>query len=196
MRRPQAASPRVDRSAFAGFRFPLEVITVAVRWYLATDCLTAMSRSCWPSVASRSITSRYTGALLRSAGSGKVGLSGVRWSDGSGELGEGGGEPMLRREIGGELVVAAAEVLHEGVSGGDHRARPEAFESAHRPEPGFEPAMVGRWEGWPGREVLIKPVTGRGLMWACVPAALLRRQTQAQRQALSPSGSMKKVMPS
>jgi hypothetical protein len=31
---------------------------------------------------------------------------------------------------------------------------------------------------------------------ACVPAALLRRQTQAQRQAPSPSGSMKKVMPS
>jgi transposase-like protein len=24
----------VDRSAFAGFRFPTEVITVAVRWYL------------------------------------------------------------------------------------------------------------------------------------------------------------------
>ena len=26
--------PEVDRSAFAGFRFPPEVITVAVRWYL------------------------------------------------------------------------------------------------------------------------------------------------------------------
>ena len=26
--------PNVDRSAFAGFRFPPEVITVAVRWYL------------------------------------------------------------------------------------------------------------------------------------------------------------------
>jgi transposase, IS6 family len=34
MRRPRAARPRVDRSAFAGFRFPPEVITVAVRWYL------------------------------------------------------------------------------------------------------------------------------------------------------------------
>ena len=34
MRRPRAASPYVDRSAFAGFRFPPEVITVAVRWYL------------------------------------------------------------------------------------------------------------------------------------------------------------------
>ena len=32
--RPRAACPHVDRSAFAGFRFPPEVITVAVRWYL------------------------------------------------------------------------------------------------------------------------------------------------------------------
>ena len=36
MRRPRAARPQVDRSAFVGFRFrfPSEVITVAVRWYL------------------------------------------------------------------------------------------------------------------------------------------------------------------
>ena len=34
MRRPRAARPHVDRSTFAGFRFPPEVITVAVRWYL------------------------------------------------------------------------------------------------------------------------------------------------------------------
>jgi hypothetical protein len=32
--RPGAARPHVDRSAFAGFRFPPEVITVAVRWCL------------------------------------------------------------------------------------------------------------------------------------------------------------------
>ena len=34
MRRPRVARPHVNRSAFAGFRFPPEVITVAVRWYL------------------------------------------------------------------------------------------------------------------------------------------------------------------
>ena len=34
MRRPRVARPNVDRSAFAGYRFPPEVITVAVRWYL------------------------------------------------------------------------------------------------------------------------------------------------------------------
>jgi IS6 family transposase len=32
--RPRASRPGVDRSAFAGFRFPPEVITVGVRWYL------------------------------------------------------------------------------------------------------------------------------------------------------------------
>jgi hypothetical protein len=32
--RVRAARPDVDRSAFAGFRFPPEVITSAVRWYL------------------------------------------------------------------------------------------------------------------------------------------------------------------
>jgi transposase, IS6 family len=34
VRRLGAARLSVDRSAFAGFRFPAEVITVAVRWYL------------------------------------------------------------------------------------------------------------------------------------------------------------------
>jgi hypothetical protein len=31
VRRPRAVRPVVERSAFAGFRFPPEVITVAVR---------------------------------------------------------------------------------------------------------------------------------------------------------------------
>ncbi len=34
MRRRQTAGLGVERSAFAGFRFPPEVITIAVRWYL------------------------------------------------------------------------------------------------------------------------------------------------------------------
>jgi transposase, IS6 family len=34
MRRRRTARPILQRSAFAGFRFPPEVITVAVRWYL------------------------------------------------------------------------------------------------------------------------------------------------------------------
>jgi transposase, IS6 family len=34
MRRPRAAGLTIERSVFAGFQFPPEVITVAVRWYL------------------------------------------------------------------------------------------------------------------------------------------------------------------
>ena len=34
MHRGRVSHPEVDRSAFAGFRFPPEVITVAIRWYL------------------------------------------------------------------------------------------------------------------------------------------------------------------
>jgi transposase, IS6 family len=34
MRRRRGVRPVVERSAFAGFRFPPEIITVAVRWYL------------------------------------------------------------------------------------------------------------------------------------------------------------------
>jgi len=34
VRRLRVVRPSTQRSAFAGFRFPPEVITVAVRWYL------------------------------------------------------------------------------------------------------------------------------------------------------------------
>ena len=42
------------RAAFAGFRLPPEVILIAVRWYLATDCPIGIWRSCSSSVESRS----------------------------------------------------------------------------------------------------------------------------------------------
>ncbi len=40
-------SRRVLRSGFGGFRFPPDVILVAVRWLCGTDCRTATWRSCW-----------------------------------------------------------------------------------------------------------------------------------------------------
>jgi hypothetical protein len=46
-------------------------------------------------------------------------------------------------DVGGEFVVAAAEVLHERLSEGDRGGGPEAFESAHRPQPGIQPAVIG-----------------------------------------------------
>ena len=42
-----------------------------------------------------------------------------------------------------EFVVATAEVLDEGGTGGDHGGGPEAFQSAHRPQAGLQPAMIG-----------------------------------------------------
>ena len=47
------------------------------------------------------------------------------------------------RGVGDEFVVAAAEVLDEGLARGDHGSRPEAFQAAHRTWPGLQPTMVG-----------------------------------------------------
>ncbi len=43
---------------------------------------------------------------------------------------------------GGDVVVAAAQVLYESVASGQDPRGPVAFQSAHRSEPGFQPAMV------------------------------------------------------
>jgi transposase InsO family protein len=48
-------------SVFAGFRFPPEVISVAVRWYLRYGLSYGMLRSCWPSAVSPLATSPSTG---------------------------------------------------------------------------------------------------------------------------------------
>src|SRR6266508_4161038 len=64
-------------------------------------------------------------------------------SDGRGELGEGGGDPELDRLVDGEFVVAAAEVLYEGVSRRDRSGAGVGLQAAHRPQPSFELAVVG-----------------------------------------------------
>jgi transposase-like protein len=56
VRRLRAARPQVDRSAFAGFRFPPEVITVTVRWYLRYGLSYRDVESCWPSAVLKLIT--------------------------------------------------------------------------------------------------------------------------------------------
>jgi transposase-like protein len=43
-------------SAFAGFRFPPEVIVVAIRWCLRFNLSYRESRSCWSNVALGSTT--------------------------------------------------------------------------------------------------------------------------------------------
>jgi transposase-like protein len=46
---------------FAGFRFPIEVIVVAVRWYLRYNSPTETLKNYWSNAASRSTTSPPTG---------------------------------------------------------------------------------------------------------------------------------------
>ena len=43
----------------------------------------------------------------------------LRWSDGGCQVVEGDAEPVAVGDVGGDVVVAAAQVLHEGVTGGE-----------------------------------------------------------------------------
>jgi hypothetical protein len=72
-------------------------------------------------------------ALLRSGGSGMRRLLQVCSSDRQRELGEGGRQAERRWDVGGEFVVAAAEVLHERVTGRESCRGAEAFQAAHWP---------------------------------------------------------------
>jgi hypothetical protein len=46
-------------------------------------------------------------------------------------------------EVHAEFVVAAAQILDEGVTGTDHTGRAEPLQTVHRPQPGLEPTMIG-----------------------------------------------------
>jgi len=63
-------------------------------------------------------------------------------SDGEGEVVEGDAGPVAGRDFGGDVVVAAAQVLHEGMPGGEDPRGAVAFQPAHRPQPCFQPPMV------------------------------------------------------
>jgi hypothetical protein len=62
-----------------------------------------------------------------------LGLGETLHSDAERELLECGADPVSWRLFGNDLVVAAAQVLHEGVAGGDGARGGESFQSAHRP---------------------------------------------------------------
>ena len=75
-----------------------------------------------------------------------MGLSGgpVRGAlDDSGEFGESGSDAPMGARVDPEFVVAATDVLHEGVTAHDHASRMVAFKSAHRTESRLESAVVG-----------------------------------------------------
>jgi hypothetical protein len=65
----------------------------------------------------------------------------LRWSDGECEVVEGGAEPVAVRDVGGDVVVAAAEVLHERVPGGEDPRRAVPF----RPRTGRSRAFSRPW---------------------------------------------------
>jgi hypothetical protein len=71
----------------------------------------------------------------------------VRWpalvSDRASQLGERCGDPVMTGYIDGVCVVAAADVLHEGVPGDDHLRGPISSKSAHRSELVFELTVIG-----------------------------------------------------
>jgi hypothetical protein len=55
------------------------------------------------------------------------------WLDRQGQLVEGSRHPQRRGFFDSEFVVAAADVLHERVSGADHPRAAELFQPSHRP---------------------------------------------------------------
>ena len=65
------------------------------------------------------------------------------WSDRQGQLSEGSQDPEVCSFLGPEFVVAAADVLDEGVPGADHPCAAESFQAAHWPQSGLQSAVVG-----------------------------------------------------
>ena len=53
---------------------------------------------------------------------------------------------MVWRQVGGEFVVSAAQVLDERVPSHDGAQRADRLQSAHRPQPAFEPTVIGVYD--------------------------------------------------
>src|SRR5262249_61278826 len=65
------------------------------------------------------------------------------WLHGHGQNVEGDAYAVVRWVVMNERVVAAAQVLHEGVPGSNGPCRCQAFEPAHRLQPRLESAVIG-----------------------------------------------------
>jgi hypothetical protein len=51
-------------------------------------------------------------------------------------------EPVAAGDFGSDVVVTAAQIPHDGVTGGEDPRRTVAFQAAHRPQPGLQPPMI------------------------------------------------------
>ena len=118
-----------------------------------------------------------------------IGAEGVRRpplsgadSDGESEFGERVGEAMSGVGVDAEFVVAAAQVLDEGMTGADHSCRAEPCEPAHRPQPGFQPAVIS-FDGVVrvllgdvcGGQQLVEYAGGRPVLGRWSPRSAVRR---------------------
>jgi hypothetical protein len=74
-------------------------------------------------------------AVLRRPMVGRVWTDCLLRPDGSGEFGERDGDALGVGCVGSELVVAAAQDLHESVTGNDRLRGPVGPKAAHRSEP-------------------------------------------------------------
>jgi hypothetical protein len=64
-------------------------------------------------------------------------------SDGHCELVESLTETVAGGDVSSDLLVAAAQMLHERVTGGQDPRGPVMFEAAHRPQPGLQSTVIG-----------------------------------------------------
>jgi hypothetical protein len=64
------------------------------------------------------------------------------YSDSESEFGEGRRKPIVSADLDTKLVVAAADILDEGVPCADHSGGAQLFEAAHRPQSSFESSMI------------------------------------------------------
>src|SRR5450755_4146145 len=118
---------------------------------------------------------------------GRSALTGMTgWSDCRRELVEGFVEPVAGEGAGGEFVVAAADVLDEGVTGGEDPRGPGALESAHGPEPGFEPPVIGLDRVV---RVPLDCMQGRGDQLVPARSALVKNRRAAARSRRSDSST-------
>ena len=60
----------------------------------------------------------------------------LRWSDGDGQIVEGDAEPVASLDVGGDVTVAAAQILHKCVTGGEDPRLPVSTRSANVTVPG------------------------------------------------------------
>jgi hypothetical protein len=77
---------------------------------------------------------------------------------------------MAAGNFGSDVVVAAAEILDEGVTGGEDPRRAVALQSAHRPESGFQPFVVLEQVAAIEEAALIYPAIGGRPRPAVCPA--------------------------